>query len=140
MPESKAPRVSFDGPVLCFQYRIKLVDFSTVSCLSDLKLGTEEDHNIDSMREKHRANECRNTVDVPSKRRFHRPDWVRRLWMHMMTRGCAHLHMMTCWVASAPTNTHRSVLRYPLDNDIGVRLLVLPVEVLTSGDTVIRAL
>ena len=49
IPKSQAPRVAFDGPALYFQYKVKLVDFSTVSFLNALKLGTEVDHNKDSM-------------------------------------------------------------------------------------------
>ena len=49
IPESQAPRVAFDGPAVYFQYKVKLVDFSTVSFLNALKLGTEVDHNKDSM-------------------------------------------------------------------------------------------
>ena len=49
IPKSQAPRVAFDGPAVYFQYKVKLVDFSTVSFLNALKLGTEVDHNTDSM-------------------------------------------------------------------------------------------
>ena len=49
IPKSQAPRVAFDGPALYFQYKVKLVDFSTVWFLNALKLGTEVDHNTDSM-------------------------------------------------------------------------------------------